>query len=169
MELIFEAGNMNDKGICRGWVCDWVVRCKGGENIRSRYDLSSGHRVEGLFNTPPLTNDGIDGHNHLVPLTTVVNTAPPINPIWIATELTKGTGHFIFGVRGRSLNVGQGRYNYSGHALGTRKGYGKLQFFDPNTGLMEFDNTLGFFDYLPRYLRTTYPGLLTLEAEVKKF
>lgn len=53
--------------------------------------------------------------------------------------------------------------------MGTRKGYGRLQFFDPNEGLIEFVNTLEFYDFLPSYIRTTYPDLLTREAEVKRF
>jgi hypothetical protein len=168
MNKIFEAGNMNERGICRGWSCDWIKRGKSGQVIGSRYDLSSGHQVGNLWDAAP-DNDGIDTNFALVTLARVRSTSTPISPTWIATELTKGTGYYLFAVRGRTLNARTGSYDESGHAMATRKGMGKLQFFDPNEGLLEFDNTLEFYDYLPTYIRTTYPDLLSKEAEVKKF
>lgn len=168
MKTIFEAGNMNDKGICRGWACDWISRSKSGQLINSRYDMGSAHQVGNLYNAAQ-TNDGVDVNFGLVSLGRVVNASHPISPSWIATELTKGTGYFLFAVRGKTLNLKNGTYDNSGHAMATRKGYGELQFFDPNLGVIEFDNTLEFYDFLPTYIRTTYPDLLSREAEVKKF
>jgi len=168
MRTVFDAGNMNNKGICRGWACDWTARSKGGQVINSRYDLGSGHLVGALWDAAP-DNDGIDTNFGLVSLGRVTNSSNPISPTWITTELTKGTGYFLFAVRGRTLNVKNGTYDGSGHAMATRKGLGKLQFFDPNLGVIEFDNTMEFYDYLPSYIRTTYPDLLSKEAEIKKF
>ena len=168
MRTVFDAGNMNDAGICRGWACDWISRWTKGQEITSRYDLSSGHLVAGLWNAAA-DNDAIDANFGLAAVGRVNNTSVPISPIWIATELTKGTGHFLFAVRGKTLNIAKARYDGSGHAMATRKGFGKLQFFDPNLGVIEFDNTLEFYNYLPGYIRATYPDLLSKEAEVKKF
>ena len=168
MRKVFDAGNMNNKGICRGWACDWISRSKNGQVVTSRYELGSGHMVGNLWDTAP-DNDGIDTNFGLVSLGRVTNTSNPISPNWIATELTKGTGYFLFAVRGKTLNVQTGTYDGSGHAMATRKGYGKLQFFDPNLGVLEFDNTLEFYGYLPAYIRTTYPDLLSRQAEIKKF
>lgn len=168
MQKIFDAGNMNEDGICRGWVCDWISRSKAGQVIASRYDLGSGHHVKGLWDAAA-DNDGIDANFGLIPKTSIRNASPPISALWLTTELTKGTGFFIFGVRGRTLNVSTGSYDDSGHAMATRKGMGRLQFFDPNEGLLEFDSSIEFYDYLPNYIRTTYPDLLSREGEVKKF
>ena len=168
MILIFDAGNMNDEGICRGWGCDWIKRSKGGQIVNSRYDLSSGHEVKRLYDAAP-NNDGVDAQFGLVGLSTVRNMNPPIRADWVATELTKGTGYFLFAVRGKTLNIKRGRYDNSGHAMATRKGYGALQFFDPNEGVMEFTNTLKFFEFLPTYIRDSYPDLLSREAEVRRF
>ena len=68
-----------------------------------------------------------------------------------------------------TLNVKKGTYDGSGHAMATRKGKGKLQFLDPNLGIMEFDNSLEFFNWLPQYLDMNYKGLLTQQAQVKRF
>lgn len=168
MHLVFDAEDMNAGGICRGWVCDWIRRSKAGQAIASRHHLGSEHLVGALWDAAD-DNDGIDANFGLRPLETKANKRRPIDPQWIATELTKGTGHYVFAVRGRTLNTRRGRFDDSGHAMGTRKGYGRLQFFDPNEGLIEFDNTLEFYDFLPSYIRTTYPDLLTKEAEVKRF
>jgi hypothetical protein len=81
----------------------------------------------------------------------------------------QGRGYFLFAVRGKTLNVRNGVFDHEGHAMGTRKGRGPFQFFDPNEGLLEFDSSLEFYDYLPNYLNTTYPDLLSKEAEVKLF
>ncbi len=166
MLLKWAAGNMNREGICRGWVCDWIKRSKAGEIIDSRYKLSSGHAVKQIWEAAP-DNDGIDIGFGLVSLSGQKNTKHPIPVEWIATELTKGTGYFVFGVRGKTLNLRTQAYDNSGHAMATRKGYGPLQFFDPNEGLMEFTNTLEFFDFIPTYIQNTYADLLSREAEVK--
>ena len=102
---------------------------------------------------------------------TTTNTNPPIGVNWIATELTRGTGYFLFAVRGRTLNlhVDPATYENEGHAMATRKGLGSLQFFDPNEGLLEFDNSLEFYQYIPNYISTNYPDLLSKEAEVHLF
>lgn len=168
MKKIFDAGNMNDKGICRGWACDWIRQSKNGKNIKSRYDLGSGWLVGKKWDAAP-DNDGIDTSFGLVSLTRVKSTSNPISPDWIATELTKGTGYFLFAVRGKTLNTRSGSYDSSGHAMATRKGLGKLHFFDPNEGVIEFDNTIEFYEFLPGYIRDNYPDLLSKEAEIKKF
>jgi hypothetical protein len=168
IETIFEAENMNEQGICRGWVCNWVSRCKQGATITSRHQLSN-MLAAAPYNAPNATNNSIDASFGLIALRSTKNSNPPVDVTWIATELTKGTGYFVFGVRGKMLNIQTGSYNNSGHAMATRKGRGKLQFFDPNTGLYEFGNTFEFFGFLPGYVDYYYPDLLSREAEIKVF
>jgi hypothetical protein len=170
--LLFDAGNMNAKGVCYAIVCDWIVKCKAGVNVASRYDFDSAWGNENRWNAGDRLmpgGDGIDQMYGLVPSAIAWNKNPPVSTNWIATELTKGTGFFLFSVWGRTLNVSQGKYDESGHAMGTKKGFGKLQYLDPNLGIMEFDNTIEFYQWIPQYLKTTYQDLLTQQAQVKKF
>jgi hypothetical protein len=166
MQKIFDAGNMNEGGICRRWACDWISRSLQGQVIRSRYDLSSAH---GNRTNGPRGNAAVVNSFGLNARRSATNTNPPLSVAWMATELTRGTGYFLFSVRGRTLNVATGRFDNSGHAMATRKGIGPLQFFDPNEGLMEFDNSKEFYDYLPSFVLNTYPDLLSREAEVLLF
>lgn len=170
--LIFDAGNMNAKGICYAIACDWIVKGRAGVKVTSRYEFDSAWSNENKWNTGDKLEpggNGIDRVYGLSPSTVINNTKPPVPPNWISTELTKGTGYFLFSVWGRTLNVKKGTYDGSGHAMATRKGLGPLQFLDPNLGIMEFDNTLEFYQWLPTYLKSTYIDLLTQQAQVKKF
>lgn len=169
---LFDAGNMNAKGICYAIACDWIVKSKAGVNVTSRYDFDSSHGNENRWKAGDRLEpggNGVDTVFGLAPTATTWNNSPPVSPTWIATELTKGSGFAIFSVWGRTLNVKKGTYDGSGHAMATRKGKGKLQFLDPNLGIMEFDNSLEFFNWLPQYIDMNYKGLLTQQAQVKRF
>lgn len=170
--LVFDAGNMNAKGICYAIACDWIVKSRNGTQVASRYDFDSAHANQGRWNAGDRLEpggNGIDTVFGIAPARIVENTNPPVPTGWIATELTKGTGFFLFSVWGRTLNLAKGSYDGSGHAMATRKGHGKLQFLDPNLGIMEFDNSLEFYQWLPGYLTSSYRDLLTQQAQVKHF
>jgi len=168
---VFDAGNMNDKGICYAIVCDWIVKCKAGVNVASRYDFSSSWDNQNRWVAGDRLQpggDGIDTQYGLVPVGSIWNRNPPVSLQWIATEMTKGMGFFLFSVWGQTLDITQGRYTGNGHAMGTRKGMGKMQFLDPNYGIEEFDNSRDFYDWLPNYL-IRYQNLLTQQVQIKKF
>ncbi len=170
--LVFDAGNMNAKGICYAIACDWIVKSRNGVQVASRYDFDSAHANEGKWNAGDQLEpggNGIDSVFGIAPIRVVDNTSPPVQVNWIATELTKGSGFFLFSVWGRTLNLAKGSYDGSGHAMATRKGRGNMQFLDPNLGIMEFDNTIEFYNWLPSYVTTNYSGLLTQQAQVKQF
>jgi hypothetical protein len=168
---IFEAGDMNAKGICRALVCDWITKGQAGVDVKSKYDFDSTweNQRKWILGDSIAPNVGIDQVYGLVAANTVQNNNPPIDTDWIAAGLTRGTGYFMFAVRGKMLNIQTRRYDNSGHAMGTRKGLGAFQFFDPNLGLIEFGSTLEFYDYLPGYVATYYPSLLSRQAEVQRF
>jgi hypothetical protein len=168
---IFDAGDMNAQGICRAWACEWIKKCKQGVAVTSKAHLDSQAATATKYQAGAANggNDGIDAQYGLVPITVTKNTNTPLDVQWIGTELTKGTGYFLFAVRGKTLNVAKGSFDNSGHAMATRKGLGPLQFFDPNLGVRQFDNSVEFYNWLPKYIKETYPGLLSREGEVKKF
>lgn len=174
MRTIFEAGALNKDGICASTINHWISLALGGTEVKTRSDLGSVAAIKSRWQQAT-DNDDIDNVYNLVAKDQVNLDQDSLDITRVAHAMTRGAGYFRFSCWGRVLNTSTGKWDESGHSMGTRKGTRKggflqpMQFFDPNLGLLEFDNTLEFYDFLLPYVMSTYPSLMRRSAEIRRY
>jgi hypothetical protein len=172
-QKIFGMGDRNRSGVCMSFCATWIKRCyKLGFTLNKASQLGSYKRIAREYGDADLflaagntLTDLPGGYGLTIDRT---REASPVTPQWIARELTLGTGGYIFGVYGSSLNVKQGSHSHAAHAMATiREGLTSC-FFDPNLGEYLFPNSVKMYNGVAGYVGDNYPELLNLKGYVWK-
>jgi len=172
-EKVFGMGDRNRSGVCMSFCATWIKRCfQLGVTLNKPSQLGSYKRIAREYGEADLflaagnsLSDLPAGYGLTVDRT---RESSPVNPVWIARELTLGTGGYIFGVYGSSLNVQQGAHVQAAHAMATIRQDGTSCFFDPNLGEYLFSNSMKMYSGVSDYVGVNYPSLLNLKGYVWK-
>lgn len=181
MRQVFDCGDWNTEGVCHAICGRWIYICKKkGAEVTDLAELGSKSYLKLIWDAAD-DADHIDKNNLLL-LTGKEETAEnrSFSPDWMATKLTMSPGPAIMVAWDNSLAKRGGKISkeLEGHSMATMKIGRKLQFLDPNTFCVEFDNYLEFFDFLPGYIRAGtggpdwfggYPELTRYKGVVRKY
>lgn len=181
MRKVFDCGNWNSEGVCHATCGRWIYTCKKkGAEVTDMSELGNRGFLKMVWDAAD-DNDHID-RNNLLNLVGKAETGAnkSFSPVWMATQLTMSPGPAIMVAWDNSLKKAGGgiKKEMEGHSMATMKIGRKLQFLDPNTFCVEFDNFLEFYDFLPGYISAGtggpdwfggYPELTRYQGVVRKY
>lgn len=145
-QQILAMGNFNVAGICHAISCQWVKQSRALGDVTAVHQLGS---PMAMFMNWQLPADwhGINENYHLPQAD--VSTNAMLDGAWLAEQCTRLNGFALIVLWGGGISVARKAHDIQGHTVAVRKDGAKLQYFDPNIGTFQFDNSLEMFDWLP--------------------
>lgn len=144
-------GGFDSSGACHAICCEW---------IRQSRDLGGVTRVRDLESPLACRSDwdpgaGWQAINEIynLPIDRVVWRAR-FDADWLAAHCVRIQGYALIVLWKGGIHVPNGTHGREGHTMALRKQPGRIQYFDPDLGTLQIDNTQD----LSRWLRSGVNG-----------